>query len=600
MKVLKPTPRLSASEWADANRYLTSSSSAEPGKWQTSRAEFQREMMDAGTDPSVREVVCMSASQLGKTESLLSVIAYHIDIDPCPMLILQPTLEMAQSFSKDRIANGLLSSTPVLADKVMSPRSRDSGNTVLHKTFSGGHLTVTGANSPAGLSSRPIRVVLADEVDRYPPSAGTEGDPLQLAKRRTATFWNRKVMQVSTPTIKGASKIEDAYEGSDRRQYWVPCDHCGEHQLLTWGQVQWPEGQPEKAAYVCEHCGAAWTEANRLSAISNGEWRAREPFRGIAGFWINGLYSPWITLPEAAREFLTVKGQPGQLRTWINTYLAESWDEAQGEAVDDFVLMERAEPIERVPESVGALTAGIDVQDDRVEVTVVGWAANGSDEAWVVDHAVIYGDPSTTQLWSDLDQVLFGEFETESGGDPMKLSAAAIDTGGHHTNATYLYAARKARVFAVKGVGGEGRTMISRPTRNNHQKVPLFGIGVHALKEQVYSRLKIEEPGPGYLHFSDRLEPEWYAQLTAERIVTKYHKGFPRREFVKSRARNEALDCMAYAIAAYHIGGVHARMRGDIMRRPAAGTAGASGSKRSTTRLLGARINNAGFVHSWR
>lgn len=468
----------------------------------------------------------------------------------------------------------------------------------MHKQFPGGHITVVGANSPAGLASRPVRVVLCDEVDRYPPSAGSEGDPVQLARKRSSTFWNRKIVQVSTPTNRDASRIEDAYERSDKRQYWVPCQHCDEHQVLAWGQVQWPDGRPEDAAYACEHCGAVWSEANRLWAIRHGEWRAREAFKGVAGFWISGLYSPWIPLGDAAREFLAVKNQPGQLRVWINTYLAESWDEAQGEAVDDFVLMERAEPIERVPESVGALTAGIDVQDDRLEVTVVGWAANGSDEAWVVDHAVIYGDPSTTQLWGDLDQVLFGEFETESG-DPMKLSAAAIDTGGHHTNATYLYAARKARVFAVKGVGGEGRTMISRPTRNNHQKVPLFSIGVHALKEQVYSRLKIEEPGPGYLHFSDRLEPEWYAQLTAERIVTRYHKGFPRREFVKSRARNEALDCMAYAIAAYHIGGVHARMRSDIMRRPAAGVAGATGSRRSTTRLLGAR-GNASFVNSWR
>ena len=553
--------------------------------------------MDACGDTGIAEVVIMSGAQLGKTEALLNVIGFHMEHSPTSILVLQPTLEMGQAFSKDRLTASLLESTPALQGKVRAAKSRDSNNTTMHKQFPGGHITVVGANSPAGLASRPVRVVLCDEVDRYPPSAGSEGDPVQLARKRSSTFWNRKIVQVSTPTNRDASRIEDAYERSDKRQYWVPCQHCDEHQVLAWGQVQWPEGKPEDAAYACEHCGAIWSEANRLWAIRHGEWRAREPFKGVAGFCISGLYSPWIPLGDAAREFLAVKNQPGQLRVWINTYLAESWDEAQGEAVDDFILMERAEPIERVPEAVGALTAGIDVQDDRLEVTVVGWARNGSDEAWVVDHAVIYGDPSTTQLWGDLDQVLFGEFETESG-DPMKLSAAAIDTGGHHTNATYLYAARKARVFAVKGVGGEGRTMISRPTRNNHQKVPLFSIGVHALKEQVYSRLKIEEPGPGYLHFSDRLEPEWYAQLTAERIVTRYHKGFPRREFVKSRARNEALDCMAYAIAAYHIGGVHARMRGDIMRKPAAGVSGATGSRR-TTRLLGAR-GNAGFVNSWR
>ena len=540
----------------------------------------------------------MSASQLGKTESLLSVIAYHIDIDPCPMLILQPTLEMAQSFSKDRIANGLLSSTPVLADKVMNPRARDSGNTVLHKTFSGGHLTVTGANSPAGLSSRPIRVVLADEVDRYPPSAGTEGDPLQLAKRRTATFWNRKVMQVSTPTIKGASKIEDAYEGSDKRQYWVPCDHCGEHQLLTWGQVQWPEGQPEKAAYVCEHCGSIWTEANRLSAISNGEWRAQEPFKGIAGFWINGIYSPWITLPEAAAEFLACKQVPGQLRVFTNTYLAESWDTQGGERLDDWVLMDRAEEMPVLPARVGALTAGVDVQDDRLEVTIVGWAVDGSEEAWVANHLVIWGDPSTAQLWGDLDEVLFNEYETESGGS-LSIASTAVDTGGHYTNATYTYCARKHRIHAVKGVGTEGRALVSKPTRNNHVRCPLFSIGVHGLKETLYARLRIDTQGPGFVHFSSTLTPEWFAQLTAERVVTRFKKGFPQREFVKSRARNEALDCMAYALAAYHIGGVQARMRGDIMRQPAAGaSAGATGS-RQQQRLLDARTTS-NFVNGWR
>jgi len=555
-------------------------------------------MMDACGDTGIAEVVIMSGAQLGKTEAILNVVGFHVEHSPTSILCVQPTLDMAQAFSKDRLSGGLFESTPALDGKIKAAKTRDANNTTMHKRFPGGSISVCGANSPAGLASRSVRIVLLDEVDRYPPSAGSEGDPVQLARKRSSTFWDRKIVQVSTPTNRDASRIEDAYERSDRRQYWVPCQHCGEHQVLAWGQVQWPDGRPEDAAYACEHCGAIWTEANRLWSIRHGEWRAREAFKGIAGFWISGLYSPWIPLGDAAREFLAVKNQPGQLRVWINTYLAESWDEAQGEAVDDFVLMERAEPIARVPEAVGALTAGIDVQDDRLEVTVVGWAANGSDEAWVVDHALIYGDPSTTQLWGDLDQVLFGEFETEAG-DPMKLSAAAIDTGGHHTNATYLYAARKARVFAVKGVGGEGRTMISRPTRNNHQKVPLFAIGVHALKEQVYSRLKIEEPGPGYLHFSDRLEPEWYAQLTAERIVTRYHKGFPRREFRKSRARNEALDCMAYALAAYHIGGVHARMRSDIMRKPAAGTAGATGSRRSTTRLLGAR-GNAGFVNSWR
>jgi len=511
--------------------------------------------MDACSDPEIQEVVVMAGAQLGKTEAILNIIGYHIDNNPCPILVLQPTLEMAQAFSKDRIAAGLLRSTPVLKDKVKDPRSRDSGNTTLHKVFAGGAITIVGANSPAGLASRPIRIVLCDEVDRYPTSAGTEGDPISLARKRSATFWNRKVIMVSTPTNKGVSRIEDAYEKSDRREYHVPCKHCHHSQVLKWANVKWDNGQPETAKYLCEDCGVLWTEADRVWAIRNGEWVAQEPFKGIAGFAINGLCSPWTPLADGVRDFLSVKKNPEQLRVWTNTYLGETWEDA-GERIDDFELAERREEMPFVPDEVIVMTAGVDVQDNRLELTVVGWGRD--DESWVLDHITLYGDPSTPQLWTDLDSRLLQQYETESGR-LLGIRAAAVDSGGHFTNSVYTFCKKNQgrRIFAIKGVGGDGKAIAGKPSKNNTVKCPLFPIGVDTVKDLMFSRLKIREQGAGYVHFADTLNDEYFRQLTAEKAVTRFHRGFKKRVFEKVRARNEALDCMVYAIAAYSILGVN-------------------------------------------
>ena len=234
--------------------------------------------MDACSDPTVKEVVVMAGAQLGKSEALLNIIGYHRDHDPCPILMLQPTESMAQSFSKDRVASGLLRSTPCLFGKVKDPRARDSNNTTLHKVFPGGSISLVGANSPAGLASRPIRIVLADEVDRFPASAGSEGDPLSLARKRTSTFWNRKIIAVSTPTIKGVSRIEDAYEKSDKREYYVPCKHCEHEQTLKWASVRWVDRDPDTASYLCDECATLWTDADRRWSVRNGRWVAGEDF----------------------------------------------------------------------------------------------------------------------------------------------------------------------------------------------------------------------------------------------------------------------------------------------------------------------------------
>ena len=507
--------------------------------------------MDAVNDPSISTVVIMSAAQVGKTEVLNNVIGYHIHHDPAPMLMVMPTLEMAQSWSKDRLS-GMLRDTPALRHKVKDPRSRDSGNTTLHKVFNGGHITGCGANSPASLASRPVRVVLCDEVDRYPASAGSEGDPILLAKRRSATFWNRKLILTSTPTVKGASRIEAAFEESDQRYYYVPCGDCGEFQTLVWRNVHWPKDRPAEAVYTCEHCGSVWTDAGRYRAINKGEWRAEDECAGIAGFYLNGLYSPWKVIADAALDFIRAKKLPETLRVWTNTFLAESWEDA-GERIDDFAIADRREEYAaQVPAGVVAITAGVDVQDDRLEVEVLGHGRD--EESWSIIWRTIYGDPSGSAVWNDLDD-LIGEPLTHELGGELHIRATCIDSGGHHTNAVYSFCRPREgkRIFAIKGIGGEGRALAGRPTKNNIGKVRLFPIGVNGAKDLIFARLRIQEPGPGYCHFPVDYDDEFFRQLTAEKCVTRFHKGFPRREYIKTRPRNDALDCRVYAMAAFAI-----------------------------------------------
>lgn len=508
--------------------------------------------MNAISDPSNRDVVVMAGAQVGKTEVILNVIGYHIAHDPSPILVVQPTLEMAQSFSKDRLSP-MLRDTPQLRGKVKDPRSRDANNTTTHKVFPGGHISLVGSNSAAGLASRPIRIVLCDETDRYPASAGSEGDPIQLARKRSATFWNRKIVMVSTPTNKGASRIEASFEESDKRRFHVPCEDCGHEQTLKWSGVQWEKDKPETAVYVCEECGSCWSDAARNRSVRKGKWQATEEFKGIAGFHINGIYSPWTPLADAVRDFLSAKKMPETLRVWTNVYLAESWED-QGETVDDFDVAQRAEDFgPKVDEGVVVVTAGIDVQNDRVEVECVGWGR--SEESWSLSYDTIYGDPSTPQLWQDLDAHLATRYETEDGRT-LQIRAACIDSGGHYTKAVYDFVRPREgrRVFAIKGMAGESRPIVSRPTRNNIGKIRLFTLGVDNIKSLIFSRLQIQSEGPGFCHFPNDRPDEYFKQLAAsEKIVTKFHKGFPRREFIKTRTRNEALDCRVYATGALAI-----------------------------------------------
>ncbi|DAB40795.1 MAG TPA: terminase [Sulfurovum sp. UBA12169] len=550
VRVVKPPKKLTVSEWADEYRQLSSEASSESGKWRTSRAEYQRGIMNAVSDPTVHTIVFMSSAQVGKTELLLNIIGYFVDQDPSPMLLLQPTLDMAQAFSKDRLAP-MTRDTKVLTNKIKDSKAKDSGNTILHKTFSGGHITMAGANSPASLASRPVRVVMCDEVDRYPASAGAEGDPVNLAIKRSTTFWNKKTILVSTPTVKDISRIEVAYEASDQRKYYVPCQECNEGQVLVWKNVVFND-QPDTAKYYCEKCGVGMDDTALWNAIKKGEWRATKPFNGVAGFWLNEIYSPWVTLKEMAKNFMEAKKSQYTLKTFINTSLGETWIEDQGKQIEDDNLLKNCEDYMAIPNEAVILTCGIDVQDDRLEGEIKAWGKG--HESWGIKPFRIEGIPSQSQIWNDLDNIIDAIYIREDGVE-LRVSCTCIDSGGHFTDQVYNYCKKREhkRVFAIKGSSVIGKPLISRPSTSNKGKVKLFTLGTDTAKELIFSRLNLEEFGEGFMHFNKNYDEEYFKQLTSEKLVTTFSKGRPLRIWKPTRPRNEALDYTVYNLAALAI-----------------------------------------------
>ncbi len=559
---------------------LSPESSAEPGRWRTDRVAYMRGIMDAFNDPRVREIAVLKGTQLAYTETLLNIIGYCIDAEPCSILWLLPDQAAVDEISKNRLAH-MLRDTTRIAGKVKPPRSRDSSNTIGTKQFPGGRLSLVGSHAPSQLASRPVRVVVEDENDRFAQSAGAEGDPSALARARQAWFWNAKTIKGSSPTVKGRSKIARDYEASDKRMCYVPCPHCGARQTLRWEQVRWDkvknergvtiEHRPETAAYACEHCGELWDDSDRWAAIKDPEWRATAPFRGIAGFFLPQFYSPVVRLQQMVTEFLAAYGKlPGthpdvtKQITWTNTVLAETWEEA-GETLDSNLLTNRGENYgpDDLPDGVLFATAGVDVQADRLEVQTVGWG--WAEEAWAVAYDVLTGDPAQPQVWAELDAVLRRRFTTQSGR-PVRIQAACVDTGGHHGHQVHQFCAPRVarRVFAIKGRSGPNVIFPKRASRTKTNQA-VYLVGVDTAKDTIYGRLKIRRrddglPSPGYIHFplatpdDDSFGPAYFTQLTSEQVITRYREGRPVRAWVPVRegARNEGLDTFVYALAARH------------------------------------------------
>ena len=564
LQKLKPPPPLTISQWADKYRVLSSESSAEPGRWNTDKAPYQRAIMDAIGDPHVREVVVMSAAQIGKTDAfILNVLAYYMDYAPAPIMCMQPTLDMGQTLSKDRISP-MLRDTPRLKGLV-DVKSRFAGNTVMKKNFIGGHITIVGANSPSSLASRPIKVLLADEIDRYPKSAGTEGDPLNLAKKRQTTFWDCKTVMVSTPTIKGDSRIEDAFNLSTQEEWNIPCPECGAYQPLVWENVKFDPDNLEKGIdYVCCECGCVANEYRWKAQEIKGKYVAANPGAATRGFHLNTLASTFVGWDEVVRKFLEAKealdhGNPEEMKVWVNTELGQTWEE-RGIQLEDTELYNRCEIYTaEVPDDVLFLTAGVDVQDDRFEVEVVGWGEGA--ECWGIRYQKIFGDMLSDQVWQDLDDFLLRSWR-KADGTEYTLLATCIDSGGHHTDEVYRFAKDRLnrRIFAIKGMGGAGVPYIRNPSKNNRVKTNLFIIGVDAGKTSIYQRLEVKTPGPNYCHFPSNPEAgydeNYFKGLTAEKKVVRFVKGHLKEYWEikdKEHKRNEPLDLRNYALAALSI-----------------------------------------------
>ena len=551
MRAFKPPQKLKVSEWADRHRVLSSESSAEPGNWRTSRANYQKEIMDVVLDRDIETIVLMSSSQIGKTEILNNILGYYISQDPCPVLVMQPTLEMARTWSKDRL-NPMLKSSKVLKGKVKEPRAKDSENTVLHKKFDGGFIAVVGANSASGLASRPVRILLADEIDRFPLSAGAEGDPVSLALKRTTTFWNRKIVMASTPTIDGLSRIQTAWNQSDQRHYWVPCPECNEMQVLEWANVKWEEDKPETARYLCTSCGSLLEEKDKITMIRNGEWRAEEETKKTAGFHINELYSPWSTWATMATNFIEAKKHPEILKTYVNTSLGQCWTD-EGEEIESEGLMARRENYDEgcVPDDVLVITGGADIQDDRIELQVVGFGLES--QSYVLDYQIFWGETAQNKVWQDLDDYLKRRYSRDTLPS-LPIACVAIDSGYQTTQVyNYVKVRRGRRIFAVKGQSQPGKRIAGRPTVAGRQRIQLFPAGVDSAKEVIFQWLQVEAEGPGYIHFPNTCDEEYFKQLTAEKRVIKYVKGNKTIVWIKQYKRNESLDCFVYALVALNI-----------------------------------------------
>lgn len=560
-KGLMPDPVLTVSSWADSYRMLSSKDSSEPGRYRTSRTPYLQDIMDDLSNESATErVVFLAGAQVGKSVCGLNWIGYVIDVAPGPMLCVQPTVDIAKRFSKQRL-DPMIEETAPLRAKISAPKSRDADNTQMSKGFPGGLIMLAGANSASGLRSMPIRYLFCDEIDAYPSDLDDEGSPLALAEKRTTTFTRRKIFLCSTPTIKDASLIEAEFKRGDQRYYNVPCPHCNEHQPLVWKNLKWEEGKPETARYACQHCGTLIEERYKTNMLTQGKWVATAKGDGKThSYHLNSLYSPlgWKSWADIVREFLSAKDDPAALKTWVNTVLGETWEENYSAVLDPLNLMGRAMPfdIDAVPTQVLAITMGVDVQDDRLAVSIYGWGA--TEDVFVLYHQEISGDPSAPQLWDELDALRMRQFK-RTDGKRLQVLMCAVDSGGHYTQTVYDYCRqRRGDVIAIKGQSQSGKPIISKPSKVDFKAngriikngVELYPVGTDTAKTTIYQRLRKTE-GYGVWHFSKTLSAEFYNQLTAEKQIIKYVQGMPKRQWVKKdSARNEALDTAVYAYAA--------------------------------------------------
>jgi phage terminase large subunit GpA-like protein len=551
----RPPPDFTISEWADEHRRLPRASSGEPGQWRTSRTPYLQEIMDEmSPKSSTVDVVVMKGSQVGYTEAVLNTAMFYIAHSPCSMLLVQPTIDIAERFSKQRLQPSL-SECDSIQGKLVDNKSRAGGNTILQKDFPGGTLIIGGANSAAALRSMPIQTLLLDEVDAYPLDVDGEGDPVDLAIKRTTNFARKKRLYGSTPTVDGVSRIQKLFDNSDQRYFHIPCPFCGELQIIKWDHLKFKDRNPKTVYLECQKCKSEIHERYKTQMLSSGVWIPNNPGHSVAGFHISGLYSPvgWYSWESAVKDFLESVGNPNKMKVFVNTVLGEVWED-NSTSIDAHYIAKRKEKYSAVvPAGVLCLTAGVDTQDDRLECTVLGHGLKS--ETWVIDYNVFYGAPNQSLVWQLLDQHLLTKYEHESGVF-INVATTCIDMMGHYTDEVLKYCSNRQarRVFPIYGKSGSGRPILGKGSRHKKYPTYVFQLGVDSAKELIYANLKIEEAGPGYIHFPDDVTDKYFDGLTAEKRVIRHAQGLPKMQWVlPSGKRNEPLDCFVYGIAGLQI-----------------------------------------------
>lgn len=574
---LRPEPEITVDAWADANRILSPGEANEHGRYQTARVPMLREPMQLlSAHETCESVTVMKGAQIGVTQLAVNWVGYIIEHTPAPILFFLPTREVAQQVSQTRV-DPMFENTVSLRDRVSPNRSRDKRNTTFRKAYLGGELLMRGANSAAAFRNISARFIVGDDLDGWPGEVGNEGDPVELIQKRAVTYPNRKFLWISSPTYRGLSRIESLYNDGDQRRYFIRCPHCQHPDFLTWSgyrdhvarrdsghhRIEWPDGHPEAAAMVCGGCGGRVPEEAKPGLFESGKWEALAPGPGRQpSFHLSGLYSPlgWASWAKQAEKFLQSKANPLQLKVFVNTDLAESYEE-RGQGAEPEALLDRLEQyLAQVPDGVGILVAAIDVQAERLEILVKGYGAGF--ESWLIHWEAIAGDPKRDEVWFQADELLRRTWKHASGRE-LRIECVAVDSNPHAEEVYRFCAARRGRhVYPVRGGTLTGRPIVERPSRNNPYRVPLYTLCTDTAKEQIYARLHIaipaEGPAPGAMHFPDEpwVDEEYAAQLAAEKGVWKYVKGKGNvRKWIKRRERNEALDLEVYCLAALHIRG---------------------------------------------
>lgn len=570
LRLWAPPKRMTLSEWADTYAVLSAESSAEMGRWRT--LPYQKGIMDAFTDPTVERITCMKSARVGWTKCLNHAIGYFAHQDPCPIMLVQPTVEDAEGYSKEEIAP-MIRDTPVLRSLFSEVKAKDGSNTILSKQFPGGTLGLVGANSARGFRRVSRRVVLFDETDGYPASTA-EGDQIKLGIRRSEYFWNRKIADGSTPTTKDFSRIEREFLKTNQQRYFVPCPDCGHMQYLRWEQMKWEDDDPSTTRYQCEACDSLIPHGKKRWMVERGEWRPTAESRNKKhiGFhiWAAYSYSPNASWENLVEEFIECRDNPEALKTFVNTVLGLPYEDDYASKVSADGLLGRKEPYsDELDDGVLLLTAGVDVQGgggatgERIAVSIWGWGAG--EEAWLVHHTEIHGDPTGSEVWDQLTKLLNSTWRRVDGVE-IGVEQTCVDSGGHATAEVYRYCRenRARNIVAIKGSSRPAQPAVGKGSvvdfnykgRSIKKGAMVYLLGTDTIKTTLFGRLKgVSNPGAGCIHFGAQADMEYFEQLTAEKqILKRGSNGFPVRAWVKQpNARNEALDCAVYAYAALQL-----------------------------------------------